>query len=226
MVAVPQSLPQLILEAVDMPFVTPVSAEQAADKAAQTYDRIREIFEVTEIPEIFQYMANVPAFIHDFFMNFRKFVLTAGKLDEKRKLLIACAVAGQAGSNKWLEYLQTFAASRNVTAAEVTEALAVGATNSMYNVLFKFRDIAGTDVFDGMGVGLRAHTFQGTSLDDMTVELINLSLSDINGCKPCTAAPVQKARQTGLSDEAIYEAVQCAATMIAGTQYLRSIGIA
>ena len=209
-----------------MPFVSPVSAEHAADKAAQTYDRIREILEVSEIPEIFQYMANVPAFIHDFFMNFRKFVLTAGKLDEKQKLLIACAVAGQAGSTKWMEYLQTFAAARNVTTTEVTEALAVGATNSMYNVLFKFRDISGTDVFDGMGVGLRAHTFHGTSLDDMTVELINLSLSDINGCKPCTAAHVQKARQSGLSDEAIYEAIQCAATMIAGTQYLRSIGIA
>lgn len=209
-----------------MPFVSPVSAEHAADKAAQTYDRIREILEVSEIPEIFQYMANVPAFIHDFFMNFRKFVLTAGKLDEKQKLLIACAVAGQAGSTKWMEYLQTFAAARNVTTTEVTEALAVGATNSMYNVLFKFRDISGTDVFDGMGVGLRAHTFQGTSLDDTTVELINLCLSDINGCKPCTAAHVQKARQIGLSDEAIYEAIQCAATMIAGTQYLRSIGIA
>lgn len=209
-----------------MPFVSPVSAEHAADKAAQTYDRIREILEVSEIPEIFQYMANVPAFIHDFFMNFRKFVLTAGKLDEKQKLLIACAVAGQAGSTKWMEYLQTFAAARHVTTTEVTEALAVGATNSMYNVLFKFRDISGTDVFDGMGVGLRAHTFQGTSLDDTTVELINLCLSDINGCKPCTAAHVQKARQIGLSDEAIYEAIQCAATMIAGTQYLRSIGIA
>ena len=208
-----------------MPLVNPISIEQASDKAAQTFDRIREVFEVTEIPEIFQYMANVPAFVHDFFMNFRKFVLTGGKLDEKRKLLIAFAVAGQAGSSKWLEYLQTFAPTREVSAAEVTEALAVGATNSMYNVLFKFRDISGTDVFDGMGVGLRAHTFQGTSLDDMTVELINLSLSDINGCKPCTAAHVQKARQTGLSDDAIYEAIQCAATMIAGTQFLRSIGI-
>lgn len=208
-----------------MPLVDPVSPEQATDKAAQAYERIREVLEVSEIPEIFQYMANVPAFVHDFFMNFRKFVLTAGKLDEKRKLLVACAVAGQTGSMKWQDYLQTFAAARNVTAAEITEALAVGATNSMYNVLFKFRDIAGTDVFDGMSVGLRAHTFHGTSLDDMTVELINLALSDINGCKPCTAAHVEKARQTGLSDEAIYEAIQSAATMVAGTQFLRSIGI-
>lgn len=208
-----------------MPFVQPVADGQSNEKVAQAYERIREVLGVVEIPEIFQYFASVPAFVHDFFMNFRKFVLSAGKLDEKRKLLIAFAVAGQAGSGKWRDYLATFAESKNVSHTEITEALAVGATNSMYNVLFKFRDISGTDVFNGMSVGLRAHTFQSTSLDDQTIELINISLSDINGCKPCTAAHVEKARQTGLSDEAIYEAIQCAATMIAGTQFLRSIGV-
>lgn len=208
-----------------MTYVQPVSAAEAGEKAAQVYERIRDVLQVTEIPEIFQYFANVPAFLHDFFMNFRKFVLGGGKLDEKRKLLIAAAVAGQAGSAKWLEYLGSFAAARNVTSQELTDALAVGATNSMYNVLFKFRDISGTDVFDGMGVGLRAHTFQGTSLDETTVELINLALSDINGCKPCTSAHVAKARHVGVADEAIYEAIQCAATMIAGTQFLKSLGV-
>lgn len=206
-----------------MALVVPVTAENASEKVTQTWDRIREVLQVTDIPEIFQYFAVVPAFLHDFFMNFRKFVLSAGKLDEKRKLLIACAVAGQAGNQKVLEFLRTFAASRNVTDTEIVDVLAVGATNSMYNVLFKFRDISGSAVFDGMSVGLRAHTFQGTSLDDQTVELINLALSDINGCKPCTAAHVQKARQLGISDEAIYEAVQCAATIIAGSQFFRSL---
>ncbi|HAP08126.1 MAG TPA: hypothetical protein DCR20_09875 [Planctomycetaceae bacterium] len=208
-----------------MAFVEPVSAEQAEDKAAQAYERIREVLGVTEIPEIFRYFASVPAFLHDFFMNFRKFVLSAGKLDEKRKLLIAAAVVGQGGSSRWLDFLATFAEARGVSRVELAEALAVGATNSMYNVLFKFRDISGTDVFNGMGVGLRAHTFQGTSLDEMTVELINLSLSDINSCKPCTSAHVAKVRQSGVADEAIYEAIQCAATMVAGVQFLRSIGV-
>ncbi len=208
-----------------MPLVQPVPDGSSNDKVAQAYERIREVLGVQEIPEIFQYFASVPAFVHDFFMNFRKFVLGPGKLDEKRKLLVALAVAGQAGSQKWLNYLSTFAGSKGISQAEIAETLAVGATNSMYNVLFKFRDISGTDVFNGMSVGLRAHTFQGTSLDDQTVELINLSLSDLNGCKPCTAAHVEKARQTGLPDEAIYEAIQCAATMVAGTQFLRSIGV-
>ena len=208
-----------------MAFVEPVSAERAEDKAAQAYERIREVLGVTEIPEIFRYFASVPAFLHDFFMNFRKFVLSAGKLDEKRKLLIAAAVVGQGGSSRWLDFLATFAEARGVSRVELAEALAVGATNSMYNVLFKFRDISGTDVFNGMGVGLRAHTFQGTSLDEMTVELINLSLSDINSCKPCTSAHVAKVRQSGVADEAIYEAIQCAATMVGGVQFLRSLGM-
>jgi hypothetical protein len=29
----------------------------------------------------------------------------------------------------------------------------------------------------------------------------------------------------GVADEAIYEAIQCAATMIAGTQFLKSLGV-
>ena len=70
-----------------MAFAEPVAADQAVDKAAQVYERIREVLGVTEIPEIFTYFATVPAFLHDFFMNFRKFVLGDGKLDKKRKLL-------------------------------------------------------------------------------------------------------------------------------------------
>ena len=207
-----------------MSFVDPVSDSAAGEKAGQVYERIREVLGVQEIPEIFRVFANVPAFLQDFFMNFRKFVLGPGKLEEKRKLLIAAAVAGQFGSTRWLEYLMTFAESRGVSQGEVTEALAVGATNSMYNVLFKFRDISGSDVFGGMSIGLRAHTFQGTSLDEQMVELINLALSDLNACKPCTAAHVMKARTLGVSDDAIYEAIQCAATMVAGIQFLRSVG--
>lgn len=208
-----------------MSFVVPVAPDQASEKVQQVYDRIREVMGVTEIPEVFQYFATVPSFLHDFFMNFRKFVLSEGKLNEKRKLLIAFAVAGQAGSQVWIQYLRSFCAARSISETEINESLAVGATNSMYNVLFKFRDISGSDVFNGMSVGLRAHTFQSTSLDEQTIELINLSLSDINGCKPCTSAHVEKARHLSLADEAIYEAIQCAATMIAGTQFLRSIGV-
>lgn len=214
-----------VLGGIPVPLLQPVPESDAEGKAVSAYSRIREILEVDEVPVLFQYMGNVPIFVHDFFMNFRRTVLDGGKLGEKAKLLVAIATAGQAGSQTWQEFLQSFAESRGITRQECADALAVGATNSMYNVLFKFRSIAGTDIFEGMPVGLRAHTFQGTDLDESLVELINLTLSDVNGCQPCTSAHVAKARALDISDEAIYEAVQCAATMIAGTQFLRSIGV-
>jgi lipoyl-dependent peroxiredoxin subunit D len=75
-----------------------------------------------------------------------------------------------------------------------------------------------------MSVGLRAHTFAGTSLDEKTVELINIAISDLAACRPCTSGHVTKARQLGLSDEAILEAIQCAATVLAGVQFLKAAG--
>ena len=102
-----------------MSLVSPVTPEQASDKVAQVYDRIREVMLVTEIPEVFQWLAAVPSFLHDFFMNFRKFVLSEGKLDVKSKLLIAIAVAGQAGSSRWLAYLQTFAEKSGVSEQDI-----------------------------------------------------------------------------------------------------------
>jgi len=204
--------------------LAPVPESAAVDKAAQAFKRIKDVLGVDEIPEIFGLMANVPVFVHDFFMNFRKFVLGDGNLDERRRLLIALAVSGQEGSPRWLQFLRDVAATKGIDDQTITDALAVASANSMYNVLFKFRDIAGTDIFEGMPVGLRAHTFQGTSLDEETVELINLVLSDINGCQPCTSGHVAKARSLNLAPEAIYEAVQCGATMVAGVRFLRSIG--
>ena len=82
----------------------------------------------------------------------------------------------------------------------------------------------GSDLFGGMAVGLRAHTFAGPSLDDATVELINVAISDINGCKPCTEGHVAKARQIGVSDEALLETIQVAATVSAGVQFLKHAG--
>ena len=95
----------------------------------------------------------------------------------------------------------------------------------MYNTFFKFRENSGSGVFEGMPVGLRAHTFAGTTLSASEVELINIVISDINGCKPCTSGHVSQASQLGLSNEAILEAIQCASTMLSGIQFLRATGV-
>jgi lipoyl-dependent peroxiredoxin subunit D len=207
-----------------MPRIAPVPAADAADKVAQTYERLQELFGDAPLPEPFRLYARVPAFLQDFYMNFKKFCLGEGKLDGKTKGVIGLAVAWHYGCDPWADYFADRVKSLGADDQTVADAAAVASACAMYNVFFKFRELSGSELFGGMPVGLRAHTFAGTSLDDATVELINVAISDINNCKPCTEGHVAKARQLGVSDEAILEAIQIAATVAAGSQFLKHAG--
>ena len=208
-----------------MPRIAPVPVESATDKTAQTYERLRELFDDAPLPAPFLLYGSVPAFLQDFYMNVKKFCLTEGKLDVKTKTVIALAVSGNAGCEPWTEFFATRLKSLGGNDQTVADVAAVSSACSMYNVFFKFRELSGSSLFSGMAVGLRAHTFAGTSLDDRTVELINIAISDINSCKPCTEGHVAKARELGVSDDALLETIQAAATMQAGIQFLKHAGV-
>lgn len=205
-----------------MPRIQPVPEASATDKVEQTYGRLREMFGSNDpLPEPFLLYARVPAFLQDFYMNFKKFCYSPGALNEKTKALIGLAIAGNLGCNPWADYFakraQTFGADEQTLA----DVAGVASACAMYNAFFKFRDLSGSDLFSGMPVGLRAHTFAGTTLDDTLVELLNIVISDLNGCKPCTEGHVGKARQLGVTDDQILEAIQCTATLFSGIQFLK-----
>ncbi len=204
--------------------ITPLPESEAIDKTAQTYSRIKELLESDTVPEPFLVYGRVQPFLQDFYMNFKKFVHSDGKLDARQKCILGLAVSGHYANGWWIRFFSNRLTELGGSADQVPEIIAVASTNAMYNAFFKFRDISGSDVFNGMSVGLRAHTFGSTSLDDSMVELINIVISDLNGCKPCTSGHVSRARDLGLSDEAILEAVQCGATMAAGLQFLKAAG--
>lgn len=207
-----------------MPRIPNLPEADATDKVAQTYGRIKEMFGSDAVPHVFLAYGQVPSFLQDFYMNFKKFVYSDGKLDAKTKAVLALAVSTNADSDPWSEFLIERCRTLGISQQQIAEVVALSATNAMYNTFFKFRDISGSDVFSGMSVGLRAHTFNSTSFDESTVELINIVISVGNVCKPCTSGHVAQARKLGVSDEAILEAVQCAATMAAGVHYLRAAG--
>lgn len=206
------------------PRVTPIPESEATDKVEQAYSRVKEGLGLEAVPAPFLVYGRVPAFLQDFQMNFRKFVWSDGKLDSKTKALVGLVVASQQRCEPWASLLTDRCRQLGISDETMTDALAIGATCVMYNVFFKFRDLAGSDLFSGMSVGLRAHTFGNTSLDEKTVELINIAVSDLNGCKPCTSGHVEKVRQLGVTDEAILETIQCAATMAAGISFLNAAG--
>ncbi|MFH5805344.1 carboxymuconolactone decarboxylase family protein [Alienimonas sp. DA493] len=202
--------------------ISPLPESEAADKAAQTYDRLKDMLGADAVPEAFLTLGRAPALLGDFYMNFKKFVWKEGKLDRRTKLLVALSVALKEASGPWTEFYTGLLKEEGVTEEEITDVAALVATNATYNTFFKFRKLSGTDLFDGLPVGLRAHAFQATSFDEKTVELINTAISDLNACEPCVAGHVKKARALGLEPEAILEAIQVTAVVYSGVQFTKS----
>jgi lipoyl-dependent peroxiredoxin subunit D len=202
-----------------MTLIPPLPETEASEKVQQAYGRIKEMLGAELLPEVFLAMGRVEPFLRDAYMNLKKFVWTDGALDKKLKAAIGLASACHAGNEQWIKLLADRCRAVGWTEDELAEIIAVASTNYMYNTFFKFRDLSGSALFEGMGVGLRAHTFAGTSLDERTVELINTAISDINACRPCTSGHVEGARQLGISDEQLLETIQCAATVYAAAQF-------
>ncbi|MCA8983236.1 MAG: carboxymuconolactone decarboxylase family protein [Planctomycetaceae bacterium] len=199
--------------------IQPVPETSADGKVAQTYERLHDLLGPDPLPEPFLYLGSVEAFLRDFYMNFKKFVWSEGKLDVRNKGAVALATAVHAESQPWADFFKQRCLALGWSETQIAEIVAVASTNYMYNTFFKFRVLGGTDRFEGFPVGLRAHTFSGTSLEESTVEVINLAISDINACGPCVSGHVAKAEQLGLSHEAMLEAIQCAATVYAGAKF-------
>ena len=198
--------------------LAPLPKSDAPENVVATYERLEELFE-GPIPDMFLRMGRVEPFLKDFYMNFKKFVYNPGTLDAKTKAMLGLAVSLHAKCDVWIDYFSKRCQALGCPEQQVNEVLAIIAINYTYNTFFKFRDLSGSALFEGMAVGLRAHTFSNTSLDDKTVELLNIAISDINACKPCTSGHVEKARALGLSDEQLLECIQCAATVYAGAQF-------
>lgn len=203
--------------------IPPLPSAAAPEKVAQTYERFQELVG-GEVPLALQQFGQIEPFLRDFFMNFKKFVCSEGALDLQTKAVIAYAAACQAKCGPWIDLLAVRARSQGLSDSQLAEIAALVSTNAMYNTFFKFRDLSGSELFSGMGVGLRAHTLSATSFDERRAELISTVVSNLNGCRPCTSGHVDSARKLGATDEQLLEAIQCAATIAAACQFTSIAG--
>ena len=180
-----------------MPRIAPLAEADAEGQIAKTYGRLKELLDTDTLPEPFLPMGRVEPFLRDFYMNFKKFVWSAGHLDEISKAAIALAVAAHAKCDPWIDFFAERVRVLGGDDQRVADIIAIASTNAMYNAFFKFRDLSGSNLFEGMGVGLRAHTFANTTLDEQTVELINIAISDHERLQTVHERPRGRGGQTG-----------------------------
>lgn len=206
-----------------MPVVPPLPQEKAPESTQAIYERIKETIGNGQVPVGYQMMGHVESFLQDSYMNFRKFIHDgSGQLDPKQRAAIAIAASSASNCVHCVRHHAKRCIEVGWTDAQVAEILAVTATCAMYNTYFKFKDLSGDAAFEHMPVGLRAHTFMKTSLDQSLVELINIVVSNINGCLKCTTGHVAKALELGVTHETIDEAVKIASTMAAFNVFHRT----
>ena len=199
-----------------MSTISPLSESEAPDSILKIYEQIKELLGTDVLPTPFLCYGRVESFLQDFYRNFKKFVWSERTLDSKTHAIIALATAHHSKNKTWQRFFEERSLSLGWTEEQIAETIAVVATCYTYNTFFKFRANAGTDSFDQMGVGLRANTFKNVSLKKETIELLNIIISNLNACQPCTAAHVEKGLKAGLNEKQILEAIQCAATIYSG----------
>jgi len=206
-----------------MPVTAPIAPEQAPEGVKKIYDRIAETIGGGEVPAGFQMMGHVEPFLNDTYMNLRKYLFEgAGALDKKQRGAIALATSSANNCVHCVRHFAQTAAHFDLSAEEVAEVLAVTATCAMYNVYYKAKDLAGDEQLKAMQPQLRAHTFQKTSLDPGLAELINIVVSNINGCAMCTSGHLKKALDLGVTREQVDEALRLAGAQTAMNIYQRT----
>ncbi|MBX3730761.1 MAG: carboxymuconolactone decarboxylase family protein, partial [Candidatus Sumerlaeia bacterium] len=180
------------------------------EKGQRALDRLRETFGAQDLPAGVQALAGSESGINDLSMNLKR-QFEAGKLEAGDKLLVATAVASAAGSAEATRVLASAAAQAGVAPQRLLDAIAAAAVCTAYNGYYRFRHLAGGSDFEAFRAGFHASTFINSTLTAIQVELINVVVSSHNGCPDCVQSHLKKAREQGLSNEQLDEAVKAGA---------------
>jgi len=205
-----------------MPVTPPLDPNEAPADSQRTLDEVKAQQGDGEVPTEFQMLAHVPAFLGDAHANRRKYVDEgSGALSEAHREALALATSVGNNCKSCTRAHAQSCREAGWSQTEVAEIIAVASTGAMYNFFYKYRDAVSDEHLTGIKPQLRAHTWQGTSLDPILVELIATIVSVINSCHHCIDAHTSKALKAGASHEQIEAAIRLAATMTAYNTYFR-----
>jgi AhpD family alkylhydroperoxidase len=115
-----------------MATLTLVKEDEAQDKAAETFEQVKEHFGVSSVPNTFRQMAHKPKFLKAL-LDMDEVVFADDALDSKTKHLMAIAVSAAAGCEYCVFAHTTVAKGLGASDDEVAESLSVAAVMGAYN---------------------------------------------------------------------------------------------
>jgi lipoyl-dependent peroxiredoxin subunit D len=139
-------------------------------------------------------------------------VLQGGALDDAQRWGVAVACALTVRSPALQEAVLHDAASR-VSDAVLDDAKAAAALMAMNNVYYRFRHLVGKASYGEKPARLRMNRLAQPKTDRVTLELLCLAVSAINGCETCIRSHERAVLEGGLSEDHVHDAVRIAATL-------------
>ncbi len=201
-----------------MTWLKPIDAQTAPEEQRKVLERARQKFAIADdapSPAWLLSLANSPSLLKDVYMNVERSLMKDGPLASSKRLVIATAVASQAGCGALAEYFAQRAEAAGATREQLVEAAAIAATSTSFNHYYKFRSLYEGEGFEGFTPGLRASLFVNPSQGKAMAELINLVISTINGCKSCVNGHVQDALKAEVTREQIDDAIRIGGIVMA-----------
>ena len=186
------------------------------EKGQRALDRLKERFQLTELPPAFATLALAELGIHDLSMNLNR-MLRDDQLPERTKLLVGLGVSVAMGSAQAADFFAAAALKAGRTREEVFSAVSLATSMGLYNGYVRFKHQLTRETataFEAFRPGLNAEAVRASGFSASEKEAICLAVSSANDCSGCVEAHVAEARKAGLTDQQIDEVIKVVATVM------------
>lgn len=148
----------------------------------------------------------------DFKLNFKKF-FESENLSRKDAGYIALACAHTVNAAPLKELAASYLKEQGATEEEILEAGDASAAMGIANNYYRFRHYMHESPEYQKPAGFRMSTLAKPVTGKLSMELMSLAVSVINGCEACVQGHVKSSVEHGASPEAVHDVARLASTI-------------
>jgi alkyl hydroperoxide reductase subunit D len=196
-----------------------------SEKAQKSLSRLRERFQLDSLPHALTYLSLSEEALNDISMNLARHMKDA-ELTEGLKLLIALASAVTQGSPQVAEFFSQAAIKAGRSRSDIAAAFGIAVGMGFNNAYYRFRyQVTKEDSvkFKEFNPAFNTSTLIHCPLPDLEREIISVAVSSINNCQGCVKSHVMKARDAGMTDPQLDEAIRIVSIAVVMAQAVNAV---
>ncbi len=140
--------------------------------------------------------------------------LGSNQLSRKEAYLLALSVASIEKHETLINAFEALAIKHGATADEIAETHGCASLLSLNNVFYRFRHyMHGHEFYNKQAAGLRMSLMMNPAMGKGLFELMSLVVSAVNGCERCVTSHEHSVKETGASEQKIYDAIRLGAVI-------------